>query len=205
MQITKVEKQLKNEKRYSIFIDDEFAFGLSEVDVLYYKLKENEEISEKKYENILQNVVFSQARDKAIRYLSYKARTKAEVIKRLKKEEFSDEVITEVIELMVKYNYIDDMKYAKTCMEYMANKKKYGISRIKFELQQKGVEKDVINELLNGADFDETESAILLLEKKTRGNKEFDGKEKQRVYNFLLRRGFSTNIIKKAFETYMGE
>ncbi len=48
MIITKVEIQKKDENRSNVYIDDKFAFGISNVDVLFYKLKENTEISEEK-------------------------------------------------------------------------------------------------------------------------------------------------------------
>lgn len=201
MQVTKIEKQIKRDKRYSIFIDNEFSFGLSEVDLLYYKLREGDQITLEKYNIILEEVVFSSARDKALKFLSYKARTKKEVIEKLKTYDYTEEVIDRVINLLEKYDYINDEKYAKALIKYLANSKKFGIKRIKFELEQKGIKKNIICELLEEADFDETESALLLIRKKLR-NKELDDKEKIRVYNFLLRKGFNNAVIKEAFYEY---
>ena len=202
MQISKIERQIKNKERYSIFIDDEFVFGLSGVDVLQYKLKEGEEITQDRYEYLLNNVVYLKARDKAVRYLAYKPRTKTEVVQKLKQDEYTEEIISRVLEEMEKYNYINDEEYTNLYVQYLSSKKKYGTKRIKFELERKGIEKDIICKVLNDADFEEVESAILLLEKKLRGGKMLTPDSKQRYYGFLARRGYSNDIIKKAFKNF---
>ena len=63
--ITKIEKQKNNNKRYSIFIDNEFAFGIDEIDLLYYKLKENEPLDEERYNYIANKLLLKRAKDKA--------------------------------------------------------------------------------------------------------------------------------------------
>lgn len=46
MIITDIKKQVKDTERYSIYIDNKLVFGLSGVDVLYYRLKIGNEISQ---------------------------------------------------------------------------------------------------------------------------------------------------------------
>lgn len=46
MTVTRIEQQKKNKSRYSVYIDGEFAFGLIMEDILYFKLKESEEITD---------------------------------------------------------------------------------------------------------------------------------------------------------------
>ena len=54
MIITDIKKQVKDTERYSIYIDNKFVFGLSGVDVLYYRLQIGNEISQEKYDEILE-------------------------------------------------------------------------------------------------------------------------------------------------------
>ena len=54
MIITAITQQKNNKDRYSVFIDDNFAFGLIMQDIVYFKLKQGEEISQEKY-NFIQN------------------------------------------------------------------------------------------------------------------------------------------------------
>lgn len=202
MKITKIEKQKKNLKRYSVFIDDEFAFGIDEVDLLYYKLSENTQIDETKYNFILENVIYNKAKNKAVKYISYQPRTEKEVTEKLKECEYSNDIIFRVIETMKKYNYINDKEYAKNFLTSKLNLKGYGIFKISFDLKQKGISDDIINDIIENTELNENKRALEVLEKKLRGKKISDYKEKQKLYNFLLRRGFSYDVIKEAINNF---
>lgn len=202
MKITKIEKQKNNLKRYSVFIDDEFAFGIDELDLLYYKLSENTQIDETKYNFILENVIYNKAKNKAVKYISYQPRTEKEVTEKLKECEYSDDIIFRVIETMKKYNYINDKEYAKNFLTSKLNLKGYGIFKISFDLKQKGISDDIINDIIENTELNENKRALEVLEKKLRGKKISDYKEKQKLYNFLLRRGFSYDVIKEAVNNF---
>jgi regulatory protein len=113
MTITKIERQKKNNKRYSIFIDGKFKFGMSGEDVLFYRLKEDMDISEKEYDNILENVIYQEAKGRAARYLGYGPRTEKEMRNKLSTYDYPENIIDKVIELLQRYDYINDLNYAR--------------------------------------------------------------------------------------------
>ncbi|MFR4986274.1 MAG: regulatory protein RecX [Lachnospirales bacterium] len=202
MIITKIEKQKNNNKRYSIFIDNEFAFGIDEIDLLYYKLKENEPLDNEKYEYILNKLLLKRAKDKALKYLGYKMRSKNQVIKKLQEYEFPSNVIDKVIRVLEKYNYINDEDFAKAFIKDKLNLKGHGVFKISYDLKMLGVDEEIFKKYLYDDEFiNEEEKAKGLLLKKL-GNKnieDLDYKEKQKIYAYLARRGFSYDSIKKAF------
>lgn len=202
MIITKIEKQKNNNKRYSIFIDNEFAFGIDEIDLLYYKLKENEPLDNEKYEYILNKLLLKRAKDKALKYLGYKIRSKNQVIKKLQEYEFPSNVIDKVIRVLEKYNYINDEDFAKAFIKDKLNLKGHGVFKISYDLKMLGVDEEIFKKYLYDDEFiNEEEKAKDLLLKKL-GNKnieDLDYKEKQKIYAYLARRGFSYDSIKKAF------
>lgn len=202
MIITKIEKQKNNNKRYSIFIDNEFAFGIDEIDLLYYKLKENEPLDNEKYEYILNKLLLKRAKDKALKYLGYKMRSKNQVIKKLQEYEFPSNVIDKVIRVLEKYNYINDEDFAKAFIKDKLNLKGHGVFKISYDLKMLGVDEEIFKKYLYDEEFiNEEEKAKGLLLKKL-GNKnieDLDYKEKQKIYAYLARRGFSYDSIKKAF------
>ncbi len=204
MLITKIEKQKKNDKRYSIFIDNSFAFGIDDIDLLFYKLKENTVLSEKKYNEIIENTVFIKAKDTAFKYLGYKARSKYEVQQKLIQNEFSLEIVDRVIEILENYGYIDDKVYAKKFISEKINYKGYGKHRIKYELKLKKIDDSIIDELLLDTEDDELKKAITLTRKKIK-NKNIDYKEKQKVVAYLQRRGYSYDIIKESIDIILNE
>ncbi len=204
MVITKIEIQRKNEQRSSVFIDNEFSFGASNVDILFYKLKENQEISKEKLEEILDAIVYVKARDTAFRYLGFKARTEKELYKKLIEKEYSEEVSQKIVEEMKQYKYIDDETYAQNFLKEQINFKGNGVSKIKFQLSQKGISREIIALLFAEEDFyeEQIEKAKQLIEVKTRriDLENITDKEKKKVYDFLLRRGYSYSVVNDAFK-----
>lgn len=202
MIITDIKPQVKNNKRFSIFIDGEFKFGLTDVDVLFYRLKIGDEISDKKYKMILEEVVYNNAVSKASNYLSYKMRTEKEVREKLK-DEFSQEVIDKVITMLCKYNYINDLDYAISYAKDASNLKRWGEDRIKMELRLKGIADINIIEALEAiSDKENTEQTIeALLERRIKATP-IDLKEKKKHFEFLKRRGFKSDDILNVLKKY---
>lgn len=201
MKITKIEKQ-KNNKRYSIFIDDEFAFGIDEVDLLFYKLKENEVICGEKYDYITNKLLLKRAKDKALKYLSYKMRSKKQVIQKLQQYDFSPDIIKKVINVLEKYNYINDEEFAKAFIKYKSNLKEYGKLKIIYELKLLGIDETIFKKYLDDINYiDEVQKAKQLLFKKLKKDKvlNISYKEKQKYYSYLYRRGFSYDTINTVF------
>ncbi len=208
MIITKIEKQKNNNKRYSIFIDNQFAFGIDEIDLLYYKLKENEPLDEEKYNYILNKLLLKRAKDKALKYLGYKMRSKKQVIKKLEEYDFPSNVINKVIQVLEKYNYINDEEFAKAFIKDKVNLKGYGSFKISYDLKMLGIEEQVFKKYLYDENFvDENKKAkdLLLKKLKNRNIQDLDYKEKQKIYAYLARRGFSYDSINKAFNYLLEE
>lgn len=200
MTITKIEKQVNNQKRYSIYIDEKFAFGVSEEDLIYFKLKENSEITEQRYNYIMEYVIYTKAKDKAYKFLGYKARSEKEVRDKLIKENYPQEIIDRIIELFKHYNYINDENYTKAYINNRIKFKPRAKRMLKYELVQKGVDNDTIENIIDSSNIDETDIAISLLQKKLKNKKDIEQKEKQKIYNYMLRRGFDYETINRAFK-----
>lgn len=200
MTITKIEKQVNNQKRYSIYIDEKFAFGVREEDLIYFKLKENSEITEQRYNYIMEYVIYTKAKDKAYKFLGYKARSEKEVRDKLTKENYPQEIIDRIIELFKHYNYINDENYTKAYINNRIKFKPRAKRMLKYELAQKGIDSDTIENIIDSSNIDETDIAINLLQKKLKNKKDIEQKEKQRIYNYMLKRGFDYETINKAFK-----
>jgi len=198
MEITKIERQKHDEKRYSVFIDGEFAFGMSGVDILYNHLEEGDEISADELRKLYDGVLFDRARDKATRFLAYRARSEKEVRDKLDGEGYPDEVIDRVVELLQGYGYIDDRKFAEAFVEDKICHAGCGKARLARELREKGIESEIIDEVLENTDTDEVALALAHLQKKTRGVREMDFAERQRYIGYLQRRGFTWDVVSEA-------
>lgn len=205
MIITKVDKQRNNEKRYSIYIDDKFSFGLSEEDLIYFNIKQYQEITEQRYNYIMEYVIYTKAKDKAYRFLGYKSRTEKELKEKLMQELYPEEIIERIIELFKRYNYINDETYAKGHINNRIKFKPMSKKMMRYELIKKGVDNEIIDNTLEKCTINEINMAVELLHKKLKNKKYIDRKEKERAYNYLLRRGFDYNTVNKAFKIVLEE
>lgn len=198
MIITDIQQQKKDKSRYSVFIDGEFAFGLIMEDIMYFKLKQGEEIPEEKYKYIMDTTVYIKAQDTAIRFLGYKMRTRKEIEKKLMASEYPEDIIERVIAFLEKYDYVNDRIYCKKYIKETLKLRPKGIFLIKQELKAKGVAESIIDEVLGETEIDEQSQAEALLMKKYEDFANMDYKELNKVYGFLQRKGYSFGIIKEA-------
>jgi len=197
MKITKIKSQI-NKDRVNIYLDGEFAFGLS-LEIAYkYNLKENMEIDESYIENVLKSEEQNRANDYALKFLSNRWRTEKEIVDKMIKKGFDEEVINETLAYLKKYNFIDDRRFAEIYTEEKVRLKKLGSYRIKHELQNKGVDESIASEIVEKYSDNEYERAMELATKKIKSYKNDD---KNAIYRklggYLQRRGYSFECVSK--------
>lgn len=194
MVITDIKEQVKDVKRVSVYIDGKFSFGITKVDAIFYKLKIGDEISQEKYDKIIAENVFIKARDKALKLLGYRARSKKEIEDKLKTD-YSPQIIERVIDLLEKYEYINDESFAKAYSSDKFKFKGWSNKRIRFELRKKGVSESIITKVLEESDFDNSSAIEKLLLKRLKGKTDIDFKEKQKQFNYLASKGYEFEDI----------
>lgn len=210
MLVTAITPQKRDETRFNIFIDGEYVFALPGQDIRYFKLKEGEEVAEDTIDFIRKNLIYIKAQDTALHYIGYKMRTVQEIRRKLVEKEFTEDVIEEVLAFLEKYGYADDREYCrKYIREKLRMKPKSGYA-LKIELRQRGIAARIIDEVMAETEVDEEGDAFRWLERKSRGQwPPADEKKKKQLQDFLLRKGYSYDIIKEAFwqmdEAYGGE
>lgn len=196
MRITRIEPQ-NNSERVNVHIDGEFAFGLMREILYKYGLSEDMEVDREFIDEVLLEEEWLKAKDKALKFLSYRQRSQKEIEDKLKKEGFNDEIIEKTVDFLKSYNLIDDIAFAKNFMMDKSNINKYGPERIRYELYMRGISKDIIDEVLE--DYgDEYSIALDLAKKKV---KSYKGNDRNAIYRklgtFLQSKGFSYECISK--------
>jgi len=195
MIITKIEKQKKNNKRSSVFLDDKFAFGIDDFDLFKLKLKVGIEISNEELENIRNTVIFTAAKEYAVQLTTRSSYTKKTIIEKLKMRDYDDFIIDKTIAFLEEYKLVDDFDYARRYINDAYKYKNYGTQKIKYELIKKGISSDIIDDVLSSIDTDiiEEENILPLAIKKLSGN--FEYKNIMKTKRFLLSKGYSYEII----------
>lgn len=126
------------------------------------------------------------AKQKAIAYLVRSKKTSSEVRLKLKKLNFNEYTIEEVISYFTKLGYIDDNEYVDAYIRQCMRLQNYSLFEIKNKLLQKGIKKDIIEEKLQAVENSDYERELVekLLNGKLKNME--DVKQKQ----YLYRRGF---------------
>lgn len=159
------------------------------------------EISKKEIDKILEKDQQVKALEKSFRLLGLRPRSKKELIKKLKEKGFTEKIIQKTLKKLKKLGYLDDEKFARAWLETrkLSGRGKFIIQR---ELKQKGVNKEIIKNILEEYKREEElEKAWALVKKKIKVYKDLNlYTQKQKLTRFLSSRGFGWEIINEVLK-----
>ena len=145
---------------------------------------------------------FSHAKTIAFRYLKIRERSVEEMREKLTLKNVPKSFIGLTIEYLIDKKFLDDRSFAKNWIRYR-QARPFGPRRIRLELRQKGIAEELITQELGEAfeGFNQQEVvAELALRRASRYRDEDPIKRKKKVFDFLARRGFSLDMIKRAIK-----
>lgn len=196
MKITKIEVQVKNPDRFSIYIDDKFAFGITDELQYKYKLKKGMVISQELMDQVLEDERQNKAINYTLHLLSYRQRSVEEVRRKLIEKEYLDHQIEYAIDSCLENNYLDDYEFASSYVRDKAKINKHGPQRIKHDLRSKGVSDSDIQAALDDNYDNEYDIAIEIAKKQVKKYEDDDRNKKYRkLGSFLQRRGYSYDTV----------
>ncbi len=199
MKITQITELSKS--RSKVYIEQEFAFVLYKGELRQYRLREGEELSESTYRAIMQEVLPKRAKLRAINLLQSRDYTTAKLREKLREGLYPESVVEQAIAYVASFHYIDDLRYAVsyiTCHEESKS-----CRRIEQDLIAKGVDKTTLEKAWlewekQGGRRNEFEMIQRLLLKKHYDPERTDYKEQQKLFAYLMRKGFGGEQIRKA-------
>ncbi|WP_025641707.1 regulatory protein RecX [Schnuerera ultunensis] len=198
MIITKIEPQ-NNDKRVNVYLNGEFAFGLM-MEIQYkYGLKEGMVLDQDFVEEVLLEEEQLKANNTALSYLTHRKRTEKEIIDKLKKKGFEENIIEKTLDYLQNYGLVDDLDFASSFARDKIKLNKQGPQRIKYELYRKGISQEIIEKILK--EDDEYPRALELAKKKLPSYKN-DNRDKiyRKLGGFLQRRGYSYDCISRVLK-----
>ena len=207
--ITKLERQKKNKGRVSVFIDGAFAFGLAE-DVAFERgLQKGRALSVEEQRAILDADRLLYAKATAMSYVAYRARTEYEVRQKLYRSGADEAAVEPTLERLRELGYLDDAAYALDYARARFANKGHGPQRVRSDLRRRGV-KDALVEAALADAFDEDEvleaARAHAAKRWPRLQREPDPyKRRGKLSDFLLRRGFSYDVVRQVVEETVGE
>ena len=196
-------------KKFNVLFDDGSSISLSEEILFKFGFIKGKEFSESELEKILHTELRYQAKQMAINFLSYRPRSRYEVAKKLRQEKIPSDVVEETISGLTRSALLDDYDFARRYARDLVLKKPIGILRLKNKLYEKGINRQIIDEILKEHNSKESQisAAKEVLKRKVKLSanalEKLDViKRKKRLFDFLLRRGFSTDIAKETLRIF---
>jgi regulatory protein len=207
MRITALEPQTNNPERINLFVDGRFLLGVNAAIVLQMGLRLEQELSPDQLEQLRSEEVEQQAVDRALNYLSYRPRSREEVRRYLRRKETPPEIIEAALARLDRLDFVNDRTFAGFWIESREQFSPRGARALKNELRLKGVERDVVDELVD--DEQDEERALRAGRKKAISLANIPDIDyatfRNRLGSFLQRRGFGYEVATKTVRTLWKE
>jgi regulatory protein len=189
--------QKRNPNRLNVYLDGAFAFGLDSA--VASTLKIGQTLSAEMITSLQQQDGISQAKARAVNLISRRPRSVAEVEQNLQKKGFEAFVIEQTVVQLQDVGLLDDEAFARYWVEQREAFKPRSHLALRQELQQKGVDRAIIEAALR--DVDQTAAAQQAAAKQARRYTHLTEDEfRNKLGGFLQRRGFHYEIIKQVID-----
>lgn len=183
-----------------IYVDEEYRATVDSDFWYSEKYRNYKEINEEELTELIDTVSFRRAYNKGLDFLSRRPYGTKELIKKLCEKGHEKESVQKACERLTELGLLNDEGYARTLANDLLERKSYSIKRIKQELVFRGIDREIVENIVDTLDNDPQKSIIMLVKKKYI-NKLNDEKGKKRTVDALLRLGYSYSDIKNALNT----
>ena len=201
MRIDRVEASRHKRGRVLVFLEDGALLRITEQELLDFGLRAGDDLDAAALERLKEAAGVSNVKVTAADLVGRRAMSRAELEKKLMEKGASQDEAQYAAEWMTAIGAINDREYAAMLVRHCGSLG-YGPRRTQEKLREKGIPRELWEEALeelpeNGGQID------AFLQSKLHGRRP-EEREKKRLTNALLRRGFSWGDVKSAW-TRLGE
>lgn len=197
--ITALVAQKKNPDRVNVYLDGQFAFGLAAIEAV--RLKRGQQLTDADIERLQAADDAEKAREKALRFLGNRPRSEWEVRQNLRKAGYGDAAIDRVLERLRGVALVDDAAFARYWIENRTQFRPKGEVALRQELRRKGVDREVIDAVLEEGGHADDQAALQAALAKADRYRQLPRPEfAQKLGAYLARRGFDYETVREAVQ-----
>ncbi len=193
--ITALEPQKNNPERINVYIDYQFAFGISRFVGAW--LKKGECLEDSRIQALLESDNHEKALQKALHFIAYQPRTEKEIRDKLTHSGFDESVIEAAMAELSEKGYLNDAHFAMNWVESRAASKPRSRRFYSYELKRKGISESIINQAIETAPEDGDLAYALGCKYLKRFAALDEAEFQKKMQGVLARRAFSYDIIKE--------
>lgn len=187
--------------RYRVAFDNGVSCVLYRSEAAQLSIEAQCSLTDENYDYLINEIVGKRAKKRAMHILEQMDRTEYQLREKLAKGEYPQECIDSAVEYVKKYRYLDDERFASSYVRY--HQEKLSRQQLSVKLSQKGVSKDIIAEALEMEyEADDGEKIRNLLSKRRFDPDNTDRQENNKIYQYILRRGFKSSDILKEMRVF---
>lgn len=190
----------KRKKLSAVYIDGEYALKIDTETIISSPYSIGSEISDDELKELIELSGEKRAKEKALWLLSNRDHSKRELETKIRKTEDAESA-KKAVERMEELGLVDDEKFAKRYAEQLINVKHLSVRGAKYKLLEKGIDKDLADEILEELSPEPREHIEILIERKYKNNLK-DEKGRRKTIAALQRMGYSWSDIKAVMSNY---
>lgn len=198
MTITAIEPRRKG--LCALYIDGEFAMKLDAETVLAHRFDAGREITDEQLHACVTDSDRKRCKDKAMWLISYRDHSRRELIDKLRRD-YSEDSAEAAVSRLEELGLIDDGRFARRYASDLVNVRHLSERGVRQKLREKGIDRDLIDEVIGEIEFDEQAQIREIIEKKY-ARSLGDEAGRRRAANALARLGFGYSDIKSALAEY---
>ncbi|MCD4813695.1 recombination regulator RecX [bacterium] len=206
-EITAIQPQVKRKKRYSIFIDDVFFFGVDQAVVAKLDLKTGQVVEPQDLQTIMRSEEELQVQARCLRLLERRAHSRYELSVKLRQRGIEDAIAATVLDRLQHTGLINDQVFAEMFIRDRMTMASMGTQRLQLELMKRGIDRQIVETAIaQEVEGDEEDRCWELAERKMRVYQKLDSAvARRRLTAFLGRRGFQYECIRAVMNDFFSE
>ena len=184
-----------DKKRSWVCLDNGMVFALYKGEIRALALQEGQEVSAALYQEIYSGILLKRAKRRMLYLLGQMDRTEAQIRQKLQQGGYPEGIIEEAIAYAMDAHYLDDARYARNYVRSQQEKKSR--EQMRMSLYRKGIRRELAEQALESEYILEDEQELILkwVQKKNYPGETASLKEKRRICQFLMRKGFHMDDI----------
>lgn len=205
--VTKIVEAKRRPSVRNVYINGALALRCNVNVVARFRLREGVSLTEEQVQEVLRGHVRQECFDKAMHSLQTRLHSRAELFKKLMRQEYGEAIVNGVLDDLSRLGYINDEQFAKNKTLSAAQHKQHGRKRAMAELLKSGVKGDVAQKALDDV-YEAADSLAMvrqLAQKKAPSLRKLDPVvARRRLVGMLQRRGFDYEAVKAVVDEALG-
>ncbi len=203
--ITRLAFQKHAADRVNVYLDGQYAFALPALEAA--RLRMGEYLDDEAIVRLQAQDERQKAYDRALRYLSFRPRSQAEVRRNLLAAGLEADLVEATLAHLVAQGYLDDAEFARFWVENRQQFRPKGSQALRGELRQRGVAAETIEAALVGLDpaasaYEAAQPRAIRLTALAQTD---PAAFRRKLGDFLLRRGFDYEVVKETVARWVQE